>query len=137
MDVRAVAAAAASAGGVAVSTYLATPEQVASSPLCDVNAVLSCTSVLTSQYATFMGIPVALYGAAWFAVSLVASLSAFSRRRAALFLFWWSVLGMLGVAVLVYVEAFMIGSFCLYCTLAHVLAAVVFANAYLIRSESS
>lgn len=137
MDYRAVAAAAASAGGVAVSAYLMTPEQVASSPLCDVNAALSCTSVLTSQYAAFMGIPVALYGAAWFAVSLVASLAAFSRRRAASLLFWWSVLGMLGVAALVFVEAFLIGSFCLYCTLAHVLAAVVFANAYLIRSGAA
>lgn len=136
LDPMAIASAIASAAGVAVSVYLTFPEQVTASPLCDISATFSCTSVLSSQYAEFLGVPVAVYGAAWFSVSLFLSIIATSRERAVKFLFLWSVLGMLGVGALVLVEAFLIGSFCIYCTVAHVLAALVFANAYLIRSEA-
>ena len=36
---------------------------------CDVNATVSCTQVYMSQYSTVRGIPVAIFGAIWFAAA--------------------------------------------------------------------
>src|SRR5262245_47052354 len=36
---------------------------------CDVNATFSCTQVYQSRFSTLGGIPVALFGAIWFAVA--------------------------------------------------------------------
>ena len=37
------------------------------SSFCDVSATVSCTQVYLSRYSTFRGIPVAMFGALWFA----------------------------------------------------------------------
>ena len=42
---------------------------------CDVNATVSCTQVYMSRYSTFRGIPVALFGAIWFAGAALLALS--------------------------------------------------------------
>ena len=36
---------------------------------CDVSATISCTQVYMSRFSTFRGIPVAIFGAIWFAVA--------------------------------------------------------------------
>ena len=43
---------------------------------CDINTTVSCTQVYLSRYSTVYGVPVAIYGAIWFAGVLVAA-----RRR--------------------------------------------------------
>ena len=39
---------------------------------CDVNATVSCTKVYMSRYSTVRGVPVAIFGAIWFAVRAAA-----------------------------------------------------------------
>src|SRR5918993_3136175 len=41
------------------------------SSFCDVNATVSCTEAYTSQYGSFMGVPVAIGGVVFFATILV------------------------------------------------------------------
>src|SRR5712691_554826 len=41
---------------------------------CDVNATFSCTQVYLSRYSTFRGIPVAVFGAIWFAGAILLSI---------------------------------------------------------------
>ena len=64
--------------GLVVSGYLLKVHvEVAGggSVLCDVNAVLSCSSATGSVYAKLLGIPIALLGAAWYVAALVLTFS--------------------------------------------------------------
>src|SRR4051812_20209829 len=47
---------------------------------CDVNATVSCTQVYLSPYSTFRGIPVAVFGAIWFAGAALLALSGLVAR---------------------------------------------------------
>ena len=49
---------------------------------CDVSATMSCTQVYASRFGSFAGVPVAVYGAVWFAVALLLVLAAFMARPA-------------------------------------------------------
>jgi uncharacterized membrane protein/protein-disulfide isomerase len=43
---------------------------------CDVSSVVSCTEAYTSRFGTFHGVPVAVFGAIWFAFATILSLGA-------------------------------------------------------------
>jgi uncharacterized membrane protein len=50
---------------------------------CDVNTTVSCTQVYLSPYSTFRGVPVAVFGAIWFAgVALLALSGLVAPERA-------------------------------------------------------
>ncbi len=131
----AVGAAFSSFSGLLVSLYLLFPEQVASSPYCSINQLLSCGPVIAGEYSRFLGVPVAAYGALWFAVSSTLSLISLRRPGLLRYLALWGLVGMAGVAYLVYLELFEIGSVCVFCTLAHLMGALVLGFAVLGRME--
>ncbi|MCX8200519.1 MAG: vitamin K epoxide reductase family protein [Candidatus Caldarchaeum sp.] len=118
------AAAAASTAGMVLSIYLTLlpPPQ-----FCEISSFLSCETVLSSPYAYFLGLPTAAYGVVWFAVASSGVLLAADRKAVAKFMTIWSFFGVAAVAVLVYVEFFLIGSLCILCTVAHVLVFTVIA----------
>lgn len=77
-----------------------------------------CETVLSSQYAEFGGIPIALFGAlAYFTVFSLATLTAFGNER------MWKILSVVVTLMacfslwLVYLQAFVIGAFCQFCLL--------------------
>lgn len=78
--------------------------------------VEGCEMVLTSEYATVAGIPLAAFGAfAYFAAFSLAILSAFGNRRT-WFLFGVQVVLMsLFTLWLLYLQAFVINAFCQFC----------------------
>ncbi|MDJ0274968.1 MAG: vitamin K epoxide reductase family protein [Nitrososphaerota archaeon] len=127
---------AASLAGLSVSLYLLFPEQVASSPYCSINQLLSCGPVILGEHSRFLGVPVAAYGVAWFAVSSVLSLASLRSPSLMRYLVYWGALGLMGVAYLTYLEFFVIGSFCVFCTVAHLMGALVFGLALLGRASS-
>src|SRR5262245_29095432 len=49
---------------------------------CDVNATMSCTQVYASRYGTVAGVPVALFGAIWFAVATLLAMAGLAARPA-------------------------------------------------------
>ncbi len=105
--------------GLALSLYLTvvpTPE------FCDITSFISCDRVLSSPYAKIAGIPTSLYGAVWFAAMSTAAFLSVDRKIITVFMKGWTVLGLLGVAVLVYVELVLINAVCILCTAAHLLA---------------
>jgi uncharacterized membrane protein len=73
-----------------------------------------CETVLTSKYATFLGLPVSLYGVAFFLLAL-ALLAIWPRYRWLLKLLILS--GVVVAAYLVYLMAAKIGAYCQYCLL--------------------
>ena len=80
--------------------------------------VSGCSEVLSSPYATFRGVPLALIGAAaYFTVFSLATLAAFGYHLAAKLLFAIVGLMFLTTLWLLYLQAFVIGSFCQFCLL--------------------
>ena len=120
-----------SIGGLAVSTYLTiahftSPEIIA----CSSSGTINCEQVTTSAQSTFVGVPVAILGLVFFAAMIVLDLPAMwrsERRGIHLARLAASVAGIGFALWLVYAELFIIRAICLWCTVAHVLAFVLFA----------
>jgi uncharacterized membrane protein len=111
--------------GLLVSAYLTFEHFTANSTLaCSIGGVVDCAKVTSSPWSTFMGVPVALLGLVFFAVTLWLCLPATWRRTDR----WldparlaWLTVG-LGMALyLVWAELFRIHAICLWCTVVHVL----------------
>ncbi len=103
-----------------------------SSNICPIsNSVFKCDAVLTSSYASFFGIPVALIGLVSFGlVALIAWYglvmgSALAEEILVVLL----VLGSLGALRFLFIQAFVLDAFCPYCVTIDtllILAAVIF-----------
>jgi uncharacterized membrane protein len=89
--------------------------------VCEVNETVSCQQVLTSQYGSVLGVPVAAGGAIW--ALLVFLLSAFGLKepksetasRVAGYIFVLSTLGLATVFYFGYVSFFVLKTACLLC----------------------
>ncbi len=120
-----------SAAGLAVSAYLtvahfSTPDLL----VCTEAGLVDCTSVTTSRWSVFLGIPVPVLGLAWFLAMLGLSLPAAwrsPRREVHLARLLAAIAGIGFVLWLVYAELVLVGALCLWCTVAHVLAFGLFA----------
>jgi uncharacterized membrane protein len=111
-----------SLGGIAEATYLTALHLAGANVVCVGSA--DCSQVLRSAYASFHGVPLAAVGGlAYFVVFSSALLAAFGYRRAP------QVLGLTIAAMflttlwLLYVQAYILHTFCDYCLLS---AALIF-----------
>jgi uncharacterized membrane protein len=122
----------ASVAGLGVAGYLTYEHFTGSSSLvCSDKGIVDCLAVTTSSYAMVAGVPVAVLGLIFFAVTLLLQLPVMWKwpnpiiRRARVA---WAVVG-LGTAIyLLYAELFEINAICLWCTAVHVLTLVVFVS---------
>ena len=48
---------------------------------CDVSETISCTQVYQSRFSTVRGVPVAIFGAMWFAVAALLSVTGLTARQ--------------------------------------------------------
>ncbi len=112
--------------GAAVATYLTiahytTPKVLA----CSSSGTVNCEKVTSSAQSTFLGIPVAVLGLAWFVAMAALCLPAAWRTDSRV-VHWARILGAVagvGFALwLVYAELILIGAICLWCTVAHLCA---------------
>ena len=102
--------------GLVDAIYLTVEHISGRSVLCTI--VSGCSEVLSSPYATFHGVPLALIGAAaYFTVFSLATLAAFGYHLAAKILVALVILMVLTTLWLLYLQAFVIGSFCQFCLL--------------------
>lgn len=75
-----------------------------------------CEQVLTSDYASVAGVPLAMLGAiSYFAVFSLATLAAFGNQRA--WTLFGALVGLMSLFTLwlLYLQAFVIGAFCQFC----------------------
>jgi len=101
--------------GLAVASYLLAARVIGEAPAC--GPVKGCDTVAASEYATVLGVPVALFGVA-FSVVLAAAAAVWWRRgdRRALYLVYaLGILGIGAVAYLTYLELFVIEAICIWC----------------------
>lgn len=95
------------------------------SSFCDVNATMSCTQAYSSQYGSFMGIPVAPLGALYFLfVLLVAGVAgrraSASRDTAPAYIFLASTIALAFILYLAWASYVVLGVFCILCALTYV-----------------
>jgi uncharacterized membrane protein/protein-disulfide isomerase len=87
---------------------------------CDVSERVSCTQVYASRFSTVRGIPVAIFGAIWFAVAALLSVGGLTARDSVResvpgYLFVLSTLALSVILYLGYVSLFVINAICLLC----------------------
>lgn len=94
-------------------------------------SVGSCETVNTSKWATFLGIPVAGWGVAWylatFALALVSIHARFADSSAiSLVMVIMTASGLIFSAYLTYLELFVIYAICQWCVVSAILVLVMF-----------
>ena len=95
------------------------------SSFCDVSATVSCTQAYLSKYGSFLGLPVALFGATWFVFAMlvawleVAGPPAF-RESAPSYLFLASTIGLAIILYLAYAAFFVLKVVCFLCLATYV-----------------
>jgi len=102
-------------GGLAIASYLLAVRLLGESPAC--GPVRGCDTVAASEYATVLGLPVALFGVG-FSLLLSSAAAVWWRRedRRALFAtYGLGLLGIVAVAYLTYLEIFVIEAICIWC----------------------
>jgi uncharacterized membrane protein len=123
--------AAISAAGVAVAVYLLIERLTTTKALvCPEGSVVNCQKVTQSAQSVFLGVPVTVWGLAFFIGMLALTLPFAWRSGVA----WVSPLrigsaaaGVAFVLYLIYVELFELNAICLWCTAVHVLTIALFA----------
>ena len=122
--------------GLADAIYLAVEHLAGRSVKCTI--VSGCSEVLSSQYATFGGIPLALVGAvAYFTVFSLATLAAFGYKGAGKLLTLLVALMFLTSLWLIYLQAFVIKAFCQFCLLSALVTFVLTALVVAIALRTS
>ena len=126
---RPLATGAISLAGIGISIYLLIVHYQPSALVCSTNGVVNCEKVLTSPQSVIFGIPVPIYGLAFFVAMTALSLPAAWRSRSP----WLArarlaavVVGMGMVIYLISQEALTLHAICLWCTSVHVLTFALF-----------
>ncbi len=100
--------------GLAVSIYLTFKTYDPSSVACSIGG--GCETVLSSKYAYFIGIPVSVYGIAWYLVQIgLLYLIVFRQRFGLKELRVWALLGLAFSLYLLAAEIFLIHAYCTWC----------------------
>ena len=95
---------------------------------CDINETISCTQVYLSRFSTFRGVPVAIFGAIWFAVAALLVLSGMTARPSVResvpgYLFVLSTLALAVILYLGYASIVILKTYCVLCLITY--AAVI------------
>lgn len=114
-------------GASSVSSYvhynLLTKPEYAS--FCDVSSTVSCTSAYTSQYGSFMGVPVAIGGVVFFVFALALAAAAGrsdspARENVPGYVFALSTIGLAFALYLAYASYVVLKVFCILCAITYV-----------------
>ena len=111
------ASAALSLAGLVLATYLSVAYLSGAGVACGVDG--GCGAVTTSEYSRFLGVPVALLGVGGYAILLLGSLAALGLAQPPAIMRWGiagiAAIGFAFSAYLTATQAFLIGSYCVYC----------------------
>src|SRR5215471_2451669 len=120
--------------GAGIAIYLTLVHYENVPLLCSTSGLIDCSRVLSSTYSLVpgTGVPVSAGGLLWCVVSAalaIAGLRALQpqmQRRIQVIQFAWTLLGMLTVLYLLYVEIVILHTICAWCTALHVIILVMF-----------
>ncbi len=121
--------------GLADSLYLAQHEITGTPLLCNIQNLTGCNVVANSSYSFIFGIPLAEYGVLFYTILFVLAaleLVLFDRllRR---MLQGISLLCVVASLYFLFIQVFLIGAFCIYCTASAIITLLIFVLATLIE----
>jgi uncharacterized membrane protein len=119
--------------GAGIAIYLTAVHYENVPLICSTSGLVDCSRVLSSAYSVVPGttVPISVPGLLWCVVSAglaITGLRALQlqvRHRIQVAQFAWSVLGMLTVIYLVYVELVLLHTICAWCTALHAIILVL------------
>src|SRR6266702_5597144 len=118
--------------GAGIAIYLTTVHYENVPLICSASGLVDCARVLSSSYSVIPGttVPITIPGLGWCAVMAVLALAALRlssiRRRILVAQFAWSLVGMLSVLYLVYIELVRLHTICAWCTGLHAIILLMF-----------
>ena len=124
--------------GVIDSGYLTYEHYAKTIPPCSTSIFIDCGKVLRSQYAVMFGIPVALIGLIHYSLLLINLLGIFitNKKIFKYFVVIQSTIGAFASVYFMYLQLFVIGSICLYCTFSAIISFTIFILAMIyLRKE--
>ncbi len=112
--------------GLGISVYLTLVHYRHVPLLCHASGLIDCVRVVTSPQSVALGLPLAVWGVAWFVVeSALALWTAVGGASGPRWLrparLAWSVVGAMAVIYFVYLELLVIGHICLWCSGVHLI----------------
>lgn len=121
--------------GLADSAYIAQHEASGTPLICNIQSLSGCNTVVSSQYSYLFGVPLAEFGVLFYGVLFVLAaleLVIFDQllRRVLQAI---SLIGVIASLYFTYVQAFYIGTFCIYCLASAFIAFLIFFFAGLIE----
>ena len=108
--------------GIIITIYLTWVHYTLVQVACPETNVINCAKVLSSAYSTVYHVPLTLFGLFYFLVFFIVSFF----KKYEIFLFIFSIIGVLSVFALVYIEIGIIKSICIYCSSVHLLVLLIF-----------
>jgi uncharacterized membrane protein len=123
--------------GLADTWYLSQAALTNTALNCGIEALDQCNTVAQSEYSRFVGIPLALYGFAFYVVFFVfASLiTTLSRPIFVKLLFLISALGFLLSVYFLYLQIYVIEALCIYCLASFVVATLLFLATWRLKKR--
>ena len=125
--------------GLADSWYLAQSALTGTDLTCSIEGLDQCNVVAQSEYSWLFGIPLALYGAAFYVFFFVLAAVMLAVRNPILtrVLYWGSVIGLLASLYFLYLQVFLIKALCIYCLASLAISVLLFALVWRLRSKES
>lgn len=109
--------------GILVSLFLALVVEIETILGCTITGTpLDCTKVLSTEFSTFLGIPVSILSALWFVVLFSIY---FVKYQNEILIALLSIIGFGSIVYFVFLELFVIHYICLYCTIGHILGIII------------
>ena len=113
--------------GAIDSGYLTYEHYAKTIPPCSTSIFIDCGKVLRSQYAVMFGIPVALIGLIHYSLLFInALITLIINKKIKYFVVIQSIAGALASVYFMYLQLFVIGSICLYCTFSAIISFTIF-----------
>ncbi len=121
--------------GFADATYLVIEHYQGVIPPCTL--VSGCETVLTSSYSVVFGVPVALLGSLFYIIVAAGALAYIEGKNEQLFRYalQFTVFGLLASLWFVFLQAFIIHSYCLYCLGSAATSTILFILACIILKK--
>ena len=130
--------------GAGIAVYLTAVHYENAPLICSTRGLVDCSRVLSSPYSVVPGtsVPITVPGLAWCAVSALLAIVGLRllrpqvRHRIQQAQFAWSLLGMLTVLYLVYVELVLLHTICAWCTGLHIVILIMFLTTIVLVQRS-
>ena len=122
--------------GLGVSFYLTFLHFSQTSAICGSNEIFNnCDSVLESEYAEILGIPIALLGIVFYFSTLILFLfSIFKKNKIFInLLFFAEIIGIIFSAIFTYIQFFIIKALCPYCLTSAIVTLILFLLSFYLK----